>query len=391
MDIYERINKVIKKLQVLDRINNKDIRVACAPGRINLIGEHTDYNEGYVFPCAVSRENIMAAVPTKVKKIKICSLNYNEVHEFSLENKDKTGTWIDYIKGVIQYLTIEGYKIDGITGVLHSTVPIGGGLSSSAALEVVSAFIFSLLFNLEIDLKELALICYKAERYYMDITCGIMDQFISTLGEKNSFLFLDCRPPYFFERIKLPRKDIKLVIMDTKVHRAASSVLNVRMRECKKGVDLIQNNIREKISALRDVSIETFEKIKNSISQPIRNRCKHVIYENERVIKSKQAIKTGNLQLLGDLLYESHESLDQLYEVSSKELNVMVKIASEIDGVIGARMTGAGLGGCAICLCYDWATDEVIEKVKNEYEKETGIKSEIYSCKISDGVKEMKF
>ncbi|NVM01936.1 MAG: galactokinase [Candidatus Helarchaeota archaeon] len=390
MKIKDRINKIIAKLQEIEKIDKRNMKIAIAPGRINLIGEHTDYNEGFVLPCAVSRENIMAAIPSETQKIKVHSLNYNEFLQFSLDDMGLTGKWIDYLKGVVFYLKEYGYKINGMTGVLHSTVPIGGGLSSSAALEVVSAYIFNLLYNLKIDYKELALICYKAERNFMNISCGIMDQFISSLGKENCFLFLDCRPPYSYEQIELPREDVKMVIMDTKIHRAASKVVNTRREECYKGVEIIRNKTGLNIKSLRDLSIEKFEKFKNFLPQLIRKRCEHVINENQRVLDAKEAIKIGDFKLLGKLMYESHNSLDTLYEVTCKELNTMVQIAKDIDGVIGARMTGAGLGGCVCCICYDWAIEELINKAKNEYEKKYEIKPDIYSCNISDGVKELK-
>ncbi|MFX0133651.1 MAG: galactokinase [Candidatus Hodarchaeota archaeon] len=390
MNKQTRIKRIIDKLREMEKVDKKNIKIAAAPGRINLIGEHTDYNEGFVFPCAVSKENILAAMPSITQKIKVYSLNYNEFLQFSLDDMSLTGSWIDYLKGVVFYLKEEGYEINGITGVLHSNVPIGGGLSSSAALEVVTAFIFKLLYDLEIDYKELALICYKAERIFLDISCGIMDQFISALGKENCFLYLDCRPPYSFEQIKLPRDDVRMVIMDTKIHRAASNVVNTRRQECYEGVEIIRKKTSLNIKSLRDITIEKFEEIKKILPQPIHNRCKHVIYENQRVIKAKEAIIKGDFKRLGNLMYKSHYSLDTLYEVSCKELNTMVKIAKDIDGVIGARMTGAGLGGCACCICYDWATEELINKAKKGYEKELGMKPDIYSSNISDGVKELK-
>ena len=385
-----RIKNIITKLQEIEKIEKQDMKIAIAPGRINLIGEHTDYNNGFVLPCAISKEIIMAAVPLNTQKIKICSLNFNEVLEFSLNDKNLSGTWIDYLKGVVFYLKEAGHQINGMTGVLHSTVPIGAGLSSSAALEVVIAYIFNLLYNLKIELIDLALICYKAERFFMKIACGIMDQFISSLGRENCFLFLDCRPPYLFEQIKLPRNDIKMVILDTKIHRATSSVVNTRRKECFKGVEIIRKKSAHNIKSLRDISIEQFETIKNILPQPIRNRCEHVIYENQRVLKTIEAIRRKKFDILGRLMYESHYSLDILYEVSCKELNTLVESAKDIDGVIGARMTGAGLGGCACCLCYDWAVQELINTAKSDYEKEIGIKPEIYECDICNGVKELK-
>ncbi|MFX1449562.1 MAG: galactokinase [Promethearchaeota archaeon] len=390
MEKQYRVKRIVEKLQEFEKENKMNMKIAMAPGRINLIGEHTDYNEGFVFPCAVSKENIMAAIPNRSKMIRVYSLNYNDSLQFSINDLNLTGTWIDYIKGVVFYLKEAGYEINGITGVLHSNIPIGGGLSSSAALEVVSAYIFKSLYDLDINYKDLALICYKAERIFMNISCGIMDQFISALGKKNCFLFLDCRPPYNFEHIELPRDDVKMVIMDTKIHHAASKVLNIRREECFKGVEIIREKTGLDISSLRDISIDQFEEVKNFLPQLIRNRCEHVIYENQRVLKSKEAIRKGDFELLGNLMYTSHSSLDTLYEVTCKELNSMVEITKNIDGVIGARMTGAGLGGCACCICYDWATNEVINKTKKEYEKEYGIEPEIYSCNISDGARELK-
>lgn len=385
----DRIKNIVEKLREINKNEIKHMKIAVAPGRINLIGEHTDYNEGFVLPCAISKEIVMAAVPSKSGKVTICSLNYNEVIQFNL-NDELSGNWIDYLKGVIFYLKEKGYKINGIKGVLHSNVPIGGGLSSSAALEVVTAYIFKLLYNLEISLKDLALISYKAERFFMNISCGIMDQFISSLGKENCFLFLDCRPPYQFEQIKLPRADIKMIILDTKIHHATSKVVNVRREECYKGVEIIQKELGLNIKSLRDVSTEQFENIKEILPQPIQKRCEHVIYENQRVLDAIKAIKNGDYENLGKLMYDSHYSLDTLYEVSCKELNAMVKIAKDIDGVIGARMTGAGLGGCACCICYDWAIEELEKKVKIGYEEEFGITPEIHVCDISDGVKELK-
>ena len=384
-----RKNELIEKLkQQTSQIEENEIRTAIAPGRVNLIGEHTDYNMGYVLPFAVDKDTMISAAPNQTDRVNLMSLNLDDAINFSLKDLQLTETdsWGNYAKGVCYYLLQEGYEIGGIDGVLHSTVPIGSGMSSSAALEVSIAYIFQLLFNLNIPDLDLIKIAYRAEREFMGVQCGIMDQYVSVRGRKHSAIFIDCRS-LDYEAIKIPDKDLQMVVLHTNVKRAAGSALNQRKKECFDAVKELQK-FDSSIEALRDVSIDFFEKYKKSLPPTLRKRSQHVIYENQRVIEAKAALENGDLEKLGKLMQESHQSLVKLYEVSINELDIMVKLAIEVPGVIGCRLTGAGLGGATIAIVERDKVDDLISNIVSKYPKLTGKEPLIYICQISDGVRE---
>jgi galactokinase len=385
----ERTNKILEKLRSNFGVDEKKIKITTGPGRANLIGGHTDYNMGFVLPCALDKDTIVAAAPNKTDIVNLLSLNLNSTIRFSLKELEykKEDGWANYVKGICYYLKEEGYEIRGIDGVLHGTVPIGSGMSSSAALETSVGYLFQLLFNLDISTKELIKIAYRAEREFVQVQCGIMDQFVSVAGRTNSVLFIDCRS-LDYEVIEMPSKEIQVVILHTNVKRAAGSALNDRKRECFEAVNLLQK-IDPTIKSLRDVSPDFFERNKASLPPLLRKRSQHVIYENQRVVEAKKALKGGDLERLGQLMLESHQSLADLYEVSIKELDAMIKISKDVSGVIGSRMTGAGLGGAVVCLVENAHLEELINAVTLKYPRMVRRDPIIYSCKISEGVREI--
>ena len=261
-------------------------------------------------------------------------------------------------------------------------------MSSSAALEVATPMMFKRLYGFEINLLGLALTCFRAETEFVGTSCGIMDQFVSALGRKNSFLFLDCRN-LKYEYVKLPLENLRIVLLNTMIKRSAENILNRRKEECLKALQIIKQ-FKPKARALRDLSTTDFEEMKLQRSPTIRKRCEHVVYENERVLEAVEALKRRDLDNVGRLMRESHESCRNLYEVSCKELDLMVEIADAVEGVVGCRMTGAGLGGCTVNLVWDWAVDELAQVVSKKYKEKTRIKAEIYVCEIPEGAGELK-
>jgi len=378
------------KLLELLKKDKEPQAVACrAPGRINLIGGHTDYNEGFVFPITISKDMIIVAVPNSSKIVKIHSIDFNQTLSFKLDNFEKDGSWMDYAKGVAHFLQKEGFSPNGFTAACLSEIPIGGGLSSSAAFEVAVGHIFRQTGDLSLDSEKLAMIAYQAENVYMGISCGIMDQFISALGKRDKALFLDCRPPFKHELVPVPLKEHKIVIFNTKIRHAVKDFINIRKDECLRGVKLLQNHL-PRIRSLRDASVNEFEEFKSTIPQPIRKRCEHVIRENARVLQTVNEMKRGNLKTVGELLYASHESLKTLYEVSCSELDFIIDHLKIEDGVVGGRLTGAGMGGCVFGLVINKYVKTIVDTLCSEYEHAFGQTLDVYICDIPNGVEKLK-
>jgi galactokinase len=357
-----------------------------APGRVNLIGEHTDYNDGFVFPVAIDRDIMVACSLRDDKLVRVYSLDFGAMVEFSLNDikYDSENKWSNYPRGVARFLQEGGYELRGLDAVITGNVPQEAGLSSSAAMEVAMAMAFERVSGLEIDPVEMALICQKAENQFVGVNCGIMDQFISRMGRKDHALLLDCRR-LEFELVPLHLEGISIVVCNTSVKRGLlDSEYNERRSECERGVRRLEEFLPG-IAALRDVDIADFEKYKYHLSLITERRCGYVIKEDDRVLQSVQALEENDLVRFGVLMNESHIGLRDEYEVSCPELDAMVEIAWSADGVLGSRMTGAGFGGCTVTLITEDDVEQLIEKVRKEYPERTGLQPEIYVFSAEDG------
>jgi galactokinase len=359
--------------------------VSSAPGRVNLIGEHTDYNNGYVFPVAINRQTVIAASLRKDKLLCIHTHNFNSFVEVPLERlaRTKEKSWSNYIKGVASVLQDDGRTLSGANLLINSDIPNGAGLSSSAALEMATAYALLTLNAIAMPPLDVINVCHNAEFEFVGVHCGIMDQFISCMGKKDHALFLDCESLQY-EHVPIPA-GCKLVVCDTGVKRSlAASEYNIRRQQCSEGAQQL-SYVVPSVKSLRDVSVKQFEQHKKNLGDIIQKRCRHVIYENERVLQSVAALKRNDLSEFGKLMYQSHMSLKNDYEVSCAELDAVVDICAEVDGVYGARMTGGGFGGAAICFVKSEHADDVVKQLQVEYPRMTGHKPTIQVCTVEDG------
>ena len=357
-----------------------------APGRVNLIGEHTDYNDGFVMPAAIDLHTEVSIQPRDDRKLVISSDTFAESVEFELDEATHTARhhWSDYIRGVAVMLEREGHRLRGADLEIRSDVPIGSGLSSSAALEVATAYALLESIGVAIDPIELARLCQRAENDFVGMRCGIMDQFISCLGRAGNALMLDCRS-LEYRLLPLP-EDVRLVICNTMVkHELAASTYNERRAECEAGVRHFAKS-KPSVRALRDMTIAGLERHHTELDGTILKRCHHVISENERVIKAATALEERNLMAFGELMAESHRSLRDDYEVSCAELDTMVDLANQVEGVYGARMTGGGFGGCTVNIVAADSVQRFKQAVADGYEQATGIAPDIFVCSTSNGV-----
>jgi galactokinase len=360
-----------------------------APGRVNLIGEHTDYNDGFVLPAAIGFYCWVAAARRSDRKLVIHSENFNETVEASLDSLTPLGKkhWANYPLGVALALEQSGKRLSGADLFIAGEVPLGAGLSSSAAIEVAVGLALLSQTGHEVDRTELAKLCQRAENEFVGARCGIMDQFVSCHGRAGHALLLDCRS-LEFELVRLPA-EVQLVICNTMVkHEIGSGEYNTRRADCEEGVRKLQS-VLPGIRALRDVTIAQLEEHRGLLEQEVFRRCRHVITENERVMKAVEAFRKGDLQALGPLMRDSHRSLRDEYEVSCRELDLMTEIAVAQRGVIGARMTGGGFGGCTINLMEASAVDEFKRQVSAQYYAKTGQRPEIYVSSASEGAQQM--
>lgn len=364
-------------------------RTFYAPGRVNLIGEHTDYNQGFVMPAAIEFGTWVAIAPRDDNKLVLVSLEFNDKKEYDLDDPshERQRHWTDYPRGVALTLKRAGYKIGGANLVVHGNVPIGAGLSSSASVEVASALALLRASSLDVSPKELALLCQRAENEFVGARCGVMDQFISVHGHAGNAIQLDCRS-LDFELIPIP-EGISLVICNSMIkHNLAAGEYNARRAECEEGVRLLQRS-RPEIRSLRDVSLAELERNRSVLPDVIYWRCHHVITENGRVQAAGDALRAGDLGAVKKLMAESHRSLRDDYEVSCAELDVLVEAASSLDGVVGSRMTGGGFGGCTINLVLSEVVQETCSRIASRYQKSTGIDSQIYVSVAAGGAAEV--
>jgi galactokinase len=357
---------------------------------VNLIGEHTDYNDGFVMPAALDFSTWVRLSPLEQHRLNLYSENFDEEIEVDLDDQNlkARGHWSDYPIGVAVILERAGYRLRGARLQIRGDVPIGSGLSSSAALEVATACALTANSGLKIDARELALLCQRAENEFVGARVGIMDQFISLFGQSQKALLLDCRS-LEFRLLPLP-DNVRLIICNTMVkHELASSAYNERRAQCEEGVRVL-GQFYPNVRALRDVTIEQLEQHRGDLTDVVYRRCRHVITENARVLAAGEALERHNLDRFGKLMGESHASLRDDYEVSSEELDLMVEIAERVEGVYGARMTGGGFGGSTVNLVREEDVDEFQARVTQEYEQVTQIKPDVYVCRAGNGAEEVE-
>ena len=379
---------VLEKFQELYGAEG-DIRVYFAPGRVNLIGEHTDYNGGHVFPCALTIGTYMAVRKREDRQLRFYSMNFENlgVIEDSLDNlvAKEDGEWTNYPKGVIWAFKGRGMKLDcGLDIALYGNIPNGSGLSSSASLEVVTGYMLKDMFGFEVTNQDIALIGQYSENNFNGCNCGIMDQFASAMGKADNAIFLDTADlSYEYAPVKLD--GAKIVVTNSMVkHSLVTSAYNDRRNESSQALADLQQVCG--ISTLGELTEEEFEKYKNSIKDEVnRARAKHAVYENQRTIKAVAALKNNDIETFGKLMNASHVSLRDDYETSCEEVDVLVEEAWKIDGVIGSRITGGGFGGCTVSIVKDDAIDIFKEKLTAAYEQKVGKAPEFYVVSIGDG------
>ena len=366
-----------------------EIGVYFAPGRVNMIGEHTDYNGGHVFPCALTIGTYGVARKREDKKLRFYSMNFENlgVIESSVEGlkPEKEADWTNYPKGVMWAFGEKGMKVEqGMDLVLFGNIPNGSGLSSSASVEVLTGAILRDMFGFEVSNQDLALIGQFSENKFNGVNCGIMDQFAIAMGKKGHAIFLDTAT-LKFEYAPIKLENAKIVISCSNKKRGlGDSKYNERRSECETALAEIQKVV--KINALGDLTEEQFEQYKDAVTDPVcRKRAKHAVYENQRTIKAVEALKNNNVTLFGELMNASHVSLRDDYEVTGIELDTLVEEAWKVDGVIGSRMTGAGFGGCTVSIVKDEAVDTFIEKVGAAYKDKIGYAADFYVVEIGDG------
>ncbi len=366
---------------------NEEPLLFCSPGRVNLIGEHTDYNDGFVLPAAIDKDILFGITPRSDNKAAIFSIDFNEKINSEINKIQKSEkAWANYLLGVIDQMNKNDKKIKGFNCVFGGDIPIGSGLSSSAAIEAGLAFAIDHIFNLNIDKKEIVKLAQKAENEFVGVQCGIMDQFINIFGRENQALKIDCRS-LDFEYYPFNSDDNKIILFDTHVkHSLASTEYNLRRRQCEEGVKTLQRHYKE-IKSLRDVNKEQVIKHQKEFNQRVFDRCVYVIEENVRVEKACEDLDKNNFEKFGLEMIFSHEGLRDKYEVSCKELDYLVEAASVQDGVLGSRMMGGGFGGCTINLIRNNYVNDASKIISEEYKITFGKEPGVYVCKIVDGTK----
>lgn len=369
--------------------DSKDAALYFAPGRVNLIGEHTDYNGGHVFPCALNIGTYAVARKNKENKMNLFSMNFASMGVISVPASDfvykKEDNWCNYPKGVMWAFQEEGYPVTSGLDILYfGNIPNGSGLSSSASIEVVTAVILKDLFGFDVDMVKVSLIAQKAENQFNGVNCGIMDQFAIAMGKKDHAIFLDTADlSYTYAPIRLDHAKI-VIACSNKKRGLADSKYNERRSQCETALAEIQK-VKD-IKNLGELTEAEFEEVKGAISDPVNvRRARHAVYENQRTIRAVKALQAGDIALFGKLMNESHVSLRDDYEVTGKELDTLVEAAWEQKGVIGSRMTGAGFGGCTVSIVEDGSIDDFIGQVGKKYLKTIGYAADFYVVEIGDG------
>lgn len=376
---YRQIEDKFKELFINEPL------IVRSPGRINLIGEHTDYNDGFVLPAAIDKQMVLGLAKNDSDVCRLFSIDYNEAVAFNLQQLEPSPKgWPNYIMGVVDQLQKGGHSLGGFDCVFGGDIPIGAGLSSSAALECGAAFGLSQLFNLDIDKITLIKMAQKAEHVFVGVLCGIMDQFASVMGQEGQAIRLDCRSLDFsYFPIKL--QEYQIVLLDTGVkHSLASSEYNTRRMECLQGVEKVQQKYPQ-VQSLRDVTLDMLEEVKQELDPVIYNRCSYVIEENQRLLAGCALLEQGNIRGFGEKMYGSHKGLSEKYEVSCPELDFLVNLTKSKDSVVGARMMGGGFGGCTINLVATRDKEAFIQEAAQAYKQAFDLELKSYEVSISNG------
>jgi galactokinase len=364
-----------------------DIVGVRAPGRVNLIGEHTDYNDGFVFPMALDFQITLAGRVCSGRKVNVFSIDYQQSVEFDLNGPivfNREQLWSNYIMGVFSVLQGQGLDLPGCEIVFGGDIPQGSGLSSSAALEVATAVFLKAVSGFTIESPQLARLCQRAENEFVGMNCGIMDQFISMMAREGHALLLDCRS-LKYTQVPLILRDACFVVCHSGVkHALVDSEYNQRRSECESGVAVLRGHYPE-IKALRDVDPNRLEAHRDELGDPVYRRCRHVVTENERVLMSHKLLVEDDLPGFGRLMNASHNSLRDDYQVSCPEIDLLVDLAREVPGVLGSRITGGGFGGCTISLVMADAVDAFENHIAPAYKRATGIEPRFYPSKAADG------
>jgi len=364
------------------------VAVASAPGRVNLIGGHTDYNDGFVLPAAIDRRTVAAARPREDRTVRVRAVDLADTATFDLDAIEPAEEehWSDYPKGVAQRLLARDHAVGGADLALVGGVPMGAGLSSSAAIEVATAAALTAAHGVDAG-ADLVDVCWEAETGFVGLSCGIMDQYASVHGEVDSALFLDCRSRDH-EVVPLDADEVTLVVTNTNVRRElVGSAYNDRVATCRSGVEYFAQTLDREVTALRDVSVAEFEDHAETLSDPLRKRARHVVTENARVEEAAAALREERYDRVGELLDASHASLRDDYEVSVPELDAVVSVAADCEGVYGSRLIGAGFGGCVCSLVRPDAVGTVTDAIEAGYRERTGNDADVYVCDPGPGVR----
>ena len=356
-----------------------------SPGRVNIIGEHTDYNEGFVLPAAIDKAIYIAIGKRTDDAIHLYAQDYQQSHKVALSNVEPSDKhWPNYILGVVDQFQKSGYKIGGFNLVIDGDVPLGAGLSSSAAVECATAFALNELFQLEVGKLQMVKAAQLAEHNFAKVMVGIMDQFASMFGKKDHAIKLDCRS-LEFEYVPLVLKGVKILLLNTNVkHSLASSEYNTRRKECEQGVAWIKEHHPE-VNSLRDVTMEMLQQHVAPKDKVIFKRCKYVVEENLRLLEGCEDLKKGNLEALGKKMFRTHQGLSKEYEVSCKELDFLVEYVKDNPAVMGSRMMGGGFGGCTINLVKEEAIDELVQQISKDYKAKMNLELSAYIAGIENG------
>jgi len=376
--------------QCFEKRYGKSYRIFSAPGRINLIGEHTDYSDGFVFPGAIDMAVNLAINPTQTSIVRLYAIDLNEEVEFDLVDKEiSLPSWACYPYGVVQELQKMCGEVTGFDAVFGGNIPLGAGLSSSAALESAFAFALNETNQLGLSKEKLARIGQLSEHNYVGVKCGIMDQFASLFGKENQFIRLDCRD-LSYEMVPFIPNGYTLLLADTGVkHSLASSEYNTRRMQCEEGVKIISRQFSSVVN-LRDVNLDMLKEVRSLLNPIVYNRCVYVVEENLRVMETTEALEANDISRLGQLIYSSHAGLSSKYEVSCIELDTLVEVAKESSYIAGARMMGGGFGGCTLNLIEENAIEEFKERANLSFNKTFGRNPKYIKVSISEGAREIK-